>query len=817
MHIKNYSEVVASIRLHLRDYLEEQGVNTAKNFPCINPKHNDSTPSCNVIKGDPTSFYCFGCGLSSDIFTAAHFFENKPLVGKEFVLDNLIYLADKYNIEIDATPMTDDEVYRLDTYRIYRFAHDYIIGHTTDVFKEAIEEKGWNKKICAEYGVGTVDDFKSFREHLKGLGFAATFIDDVDLGRNDLFNPNHLIFTIKDELGRPVGFSGRNLQFTDDKKNGPKYNNTSVKCNIYKKNTRLFGIDSVIQKHSKNNIIYIFEGYSDVISAACNGITNCVALSGVNFSPEQLYLLKDYGFYNLCMMLDADETGQQRTLDILENTLSNQRDLKVTIVSLPDGFDPDEFFREEGLSQFKRLKHWTAFEWRLNQFPDEIEPEAICEKMIPIIANETSAVKRDKLEKALSEHTNMVLQSIHKDVERLQNSREMEKQRARENILGKLRQVIDRTPDVAEQALIDAQDNLFELAKSYNEDSFSEERYILDLKLQKDEEEAKDGSFSGFLLGPDLKPLESALSGEWKKDVWGCWGGRENTGKSALMLKMELSMAQIEENNVMCIYHTIDDTKGQLSPRCVCLLEGNHRLTINKVADPNYYIRSGKESADLLKWRERGYDRLITLIKSGRFVMKDANDGFSLSYADRLIRYYKDKYPDKKIVYVLDNFHKLSDFQNGKGDERTRFKQMSTVMKNMATRHHISLQSTVEYPKLAQGQIPTNGNIGETAQVAYDANLICHLYNELHEWGDKAKHYHLGIDGDGDSVRMPRIMVNFGKNKISPYKGRQWYDFYPEQSDFHFVEESVMEEVNSEEEEKKDRSQSIIKNGITEG
>jgi len=821
MNLKNREEVIASLRLHLKDYLEEHGFDTSKNFKCINPDHNDNTPSCNVLKNNPEVFHCFSCSSGNgDIFTAAHFLEGKPLTGKEFVLENVLYLAEKYGIEVDFTPPTEAEIYEIDTYRAYKCAANYIaFCHSTDAFQEVLTSREWTEELCQEFAIGTVDDYKKFREHLKSLGFAAGFLNDIDLSREEIFNPNNLIFTIRDEMGRPVGFSARNLLYTVDKKNGPKYNNsktTGVKCNIYRKASRLYGMDLLIRNHSKKDLVYVFEGYSDVVTAHANKITNCVALSGVSFSPEQLYLLKEYGFYNICVLLDSDEAGQSRTMDILDTTLANQRDLKVSVCCLPEGDDPDDFLRREGSRAFKKLKHWTAFEWRLNQFAEDTEPEAICEKMVPIIANEPSAVVRDKLEQTLALYTNNLTTSIHKDVERLLNSQEMNKLRERQNILEKLKYSIDRYPEQAEVALSEADNKLFELARSHNEDGFSEEKYIFDLKAQKEEEESKDGSFSGFVLGHDLKPFEKALCGEWKSDVWCCIGGRENIGKSAWLLKLGFSISVIQENNALCIYHSIDDTKEQLLPRCVCLAEGTRRLTINKVRDPNYFIRSGQESNEIISFREKGYDQLLDLGKRGRFIMKDANDGCSLSYVDKLIRYYKDKYPDKNIVYVLDNFHKLQDFETIKGDERVRFKTMSTVMKNLATKHHICIFSTVEYTKMAQGQIPTNTNISETGQIAYDANLLVHLYSDLHEWGDKAKHFHISMNGEGIPIKMPRIMVNFGKSKISLFKGRQWYDFYPEQSDFVYVDEAIMEEVKEQEEAKKNRFQEIAENGLVE-
>ncbi len=240
MRIKNFDEVIKKLQSHLNDYLQSHGFDTAKMFSCINPEHEDSTPSCG---SNGKTFHCFGCSGAGDIFQAANFLEQKPLVGKEFVLENLMYLADKYNIEVDSTPLTEDEIYELDTYRIYRFAYDYIVAHhKTEAFEKALKERHWDSSFCKEYGVGSIDTHKNFREYLKKLGFSAKFINDVDLDRTDLFDTYNLIFTVKDEFGRPVGFASRNLLYTDDKKHGAKYVNqrtTGAKCNIYKKGTRL--------------------------------------------------------------------------------------------------------------------------------------------------------------------------------------------------------------------------------------------------------------------------------------------------------------------------------------------------------------------------------------------------------------------------------------------------------------------------------------------------------------------------------------------------------------------------------------------------
>lgn len=815
MKIKNFTEVVEQIQVHLNSYLAEHNIDSSKMFKCINPAHPDRSPSCNTNGAEGKLFHCYGCGSSGDIFKAAYYLENKPLVGKEFITDNLLYLANKYGVTVESTPLTEDEIYELDTYRAYKFAAEYITNSKpTDSFKKSVDDHGWTNEICRAYSVGCTPSFKEFREHLKVLGFSASFLDDIDLGRKELFGDEVIIFTIKDEHGRPVGFSSRNLKYTDDKQNGSKYiNTTGAKCSIYKKGTRLYGVDQLLKNHPKrSDPVYIFEGYGDVVTSAQHGVTNCVALGGTSFSVEQLQLLKDLGYYNLVLCLDGDEPGQERTAALLDTTLGGHKDVRIGIVIVPESLDPDDYIRKYGVTEFSNLKVWTAFEWRLLQFNSDTDTEVVCKNMIPLIVNESSSISQEKMIKVLSQQTGISIKAIQQDVALLQNSREAEKARARQNILDKMIRSLQKNPTEAELAMHEANSGLYELNRRFNEDAFSEESCLQFLDQQKELDEKKDGKYSGFLLGDDLKQLEEALYGEWKEDVWFCFGGKANTGKTSLMSKIGFEIARHTENDAMVIYHTIDDTAKQLMPKLICVAEGSRKLTINQVRDPKFHCGNNKSA---LARRETGYTMLRDLMKDGRIIIKDANDGSSLAYADMLITYYKTKYPERKVVYILDNFHKLQDFSSAGADERIRFKTMSNMMKALATKHHITVLSTVEYTKLERGVKPSNNNIGETGQIDYDANFICHLYNDVHEFQDQATHYHLEVDeAEGITKRMPRVEAIIGKNKVSEFKGSIWFDFFPASSDFAYVDPTVVEEEEKEAKERKKKRKGEANGGV---
>lgn len=790
MKVKNFDEVTKQIQQHLPDYLEKHGFDTSRNFSCINPKHGDSSPSMSVVRPEGIRFYCHGCAATGDIFDACHHIEGKPLTGPGFMSETLEYLAEEFGIEIEHTELSEEEIYELDTYRAYRYAFEQLTSWTevTEEVKAEFDKRNWDESTyeqLRELGVGYITDHTEFREALKSRGFAARFLDDVDLGRKDIFSPGHLIYTIKDEYGRPVGFAARNL--TDD---GPKFVNqrtTGVRCNIYRKGQRLYGLDQALRERFEGPL-YIMEGYADVITAQLKGFKRAVATCGTALTNDHLFLLKEHSIYNVVLCYDGDEAGQTRTENLLDSRFAEHKDVNVKVVVLPEGNDPDEYIRDNGIEAFASLNPWTAFQWRLQRFEEDADGEEMCKKMIPLIVSEPSHISQEKMLQDLARFTGFNLKTLQNELHRLINDKDMAKDRERKTVIDKAINQLQRHPDQATTIVNEISAKLYSLDSKYDQDNFSEEstlRFIQDLKAQ---EEEKTGDRQGFYLGEDLHELQDiVLAGDCTRDVWCVFGGKANTGKTSLMCKTAHAIASHEENNACVIYHTIDDTREQILPKFVCISEGSARLTINEVKNPVYVQKHEGEAVyeDVKLRRETGYSELIDLTRNGRLIIKDANDGSSLAYAESLIKYYQEKYPDRQVVYILDNFHKLRDFETAGGDERSRFKTMSTVVKNIATKYHIPIFSTMEYTKLPRGTRPSNDNIAETVQMEYDANLICHLYNEMHELGDRAEEhtYHMVNDRDRQ-VRRPVIELIVGKNKISSFKSSIYFKFHPAKSEF---------------------------------
>jgi len=768
-------EAANKVCVHLSSYLEEQGIDTSKNFSCLSPDHEDKDPSCGLLE-NKTVFHCFGCGASGNIFHASYFLENKPVRGIEWIEQSLKPLAEKYNVELQLGELSDEDIYKFNIYSAYADATHIITDLQTAnkrTLNAEVKRRNWDYKLLKEHKIGTVD-YERFIKTLQTLGWDNQFLDEIDLKRPDIFNNKNMVFTICDEWGRPVGFAARNLHYKKGASNTPKYTNqktTGLKCNIYQKGKRLYGI------HKAKKFVpplIIMEGYTDVITANHHGIFNCVAIGGTAFTEQHILALKEMEIFDIVLCLDGDTPGQEKTKKLLDEKLSNHKDLNIHVMVLPEELDPDEFLRTKGVEEFHKLKKWDAFDWRLNQYPDTDEPQAVCSTMIPLIVCEPNYVKREIMAGQLSEFIGGVVgvQSIMAEVRRISSLKDANRSKEQDLILEHAFLEVKNNPTEATSVLSDTLNKLHEMSDRYDEDLMSETNFLDFMRTQKEYEEHREGFAGFFLENIGFGALGKRMDGDWKKDVFMCFGGVENVGKTSMMCQLAYEIANNPANNACVIYHTIDDTISQILPRFIIQGYGGLDLAINKVIYPRQY----KDEAgykQILQFRDMGYKKVFSLVREGRLVVKDVTHGGSMTYGESLVRYYKEKYPDRNIVYILDNFHKATDFDKAR-EIRDKFKRLSNYAKVIATKHHVTVMATVEYTKLEPGTIPNNSNIAETRAIQYDANFIGHLYNDVHAKQDKALIVH-----EKNGEVLPRVMLTVGKNKISSFKGKLLFDLYP--------------------------------------
>ena len=180
-------------------------------------------------------------------------------------------------------------------------------------------------------------EFPQDIEGLKALGL----VRQSDSGRDYDLLRDRIIFPIRDNQGRTIGFGGRAL----DDQVKPKYINSSDSPVFHKQHV-LYGYYESRQQRANDWLVV--EGYMDVIALHQAGIYGAIASMGTAINESQISRLLTLN-PTLTLSFDGDSAGQKaawRTLEIALPVLGDDKELR--FLSLPNDHDPDTFIKSYG-------------------------------------------------------------------------------------------------------------------------------------------------------------------------------------------------------------------------------------------------------------------------------------------------------------------------------------------------------------------------------------------------------------------------------------------------------------------------------------
>lgn len=321
---------------------------SGKNYWGLCPFHQEKTPSFSVTR-DKQLFKCFGCGEGGNVITFVMKSKNLPFN------EAIKVLAEKANITLeqnegDRIRQEKSQVYYKMHVDAARFFFRNLNNHKE--IKAYVYNRGITEKSIRSFGLGyALNSWDSLLKYLKSMKYSEEDILRAGLASKnekgrvyDRFR-NRLMFPVFDVRGRVIAFGARVI---DDSM--PKYLN-SPETPIYHKGTHLYGLNFA-KKNSDEKSLIIVEGYMDTIALSQAGIKNVVASLGTALTKIQARLLNRYA-EEVYISYDADNAGQAATvrgLDIL-----NEEGVKVKVVMIPKGKDPDDYIREEGMEKFRQL------------------------------------------------------------------------------------------------------------------------------------------------------------------------------------------------------------------------------------------------------------------------------------------------------------------------------------------------------------------------------------------------------------------------------------------------------------------------------
>jgi len=322
------------------------------------------------------------------------------------------YLAVKYNIEIEETVQSDEDVAQANEkesmYLVSEFAQKYF-HHTLLETEEGkaiglsyFKERGFTSDTIKKFGLGySPETWDAFTKEALGKGYKLEYLDKTGLSivkedkQFDRFK-GRVMFPIQSMSGRVLGFGGRIL--TNDKK-AAKYLN-SPESDIYHKSKVLYGIFHAKQSIAKLNNCYLVEGYTDVIQMHQAGIENVVASSGTALTPDQIRLINRLT-PNITVLFDGDAAGLRASIRGIDLIL--EAGMNVKVCTFPDGDDPDSFARKtsyEDLLQYfeENAKDFIQFKASLlmqEAKNDPIKKADLIRDMVISISKIPDRIKRE--------------------------------------------------------------------------------------------------------------------------------------------------------------------------------------------------------------------------------------------------------------------------------------------------------------------------------------------------------------------------------------------------------------------------------------
>jgi DNA primase len=177
---------------------------------------------------------------------------------------------------------------------------------------------------------------------------------------------DRLIIPIHDLQGRVIGFGGRSLG--DEQ---PKYLN-SPETELFDKGKNLFALDKARSEIAKQDKAVVVEGYFDVIALHAAGITNVVASMGTALSLAQVRSLLRYTeSKQIIFNFDGDSAGNKAAERAIGEVgdLAYQGEVKLRILNLPEGKDPDEFLKIHKSEVYQSLLNHAPLwlDWQLQR------------------------------------------------------------------------------------------------------------------------------------------------------------------------------------------------------------------------------------------------------------------------------------------------------------------------------------------------------------------------------------------------------------------------------------------------------------------
>ncbi len=326
------------------------------------PFHDEKSPSFSVSQ-QKQFYHCFGCGAHGTALGFLMEYEHLDFVEAVHELAGQAGLQVPVQAGRDAPPVSKD-LYGLLEQAANFYTRQLRESKHAQRAGDYLKQRGLSAAIIERYAIGfAAPGWDNLLQFLSAgnttlqaqLAKAGMLIEKDGGGYYDRFR-DRIMFPIRDQRGRVIGFGGRVLG--DE---APKYLN-SPETPLFHKGRELYGLYEARKATRALERLLVVEGYMDVVALAQHGIHYAVATLGTATTrdhAERLFRITP----TLLFCFDGDRAGREAAWRALENVLPVMHEgRQAHFLFLPDGEDPDSMVRKEGSAAFEaRMTQASSF------------------------------------------------------------------------------------------------------------------------------------------------------------------------------------------------------------------------------------------------------------------------------------------------------------------------------------------------------------------------------------------------------------------------------------------------------------------------
>lgn len=370
-----------------------------RNFKGLSPFTSEKTPSF-IVSPEKQIWHDFSSNKGGDIFTFV-----MEMEGVDF-REALNILARKAGVEVQQygdggkTTALKKRIYEiLDLSATY---YQKTLVKNPVALDYIVKKRKFNKQTLRDFRLGYApSNGKALVDFLKKKNYEDSEIKAAGLtssyrgGLNDMFR-GRIMVPLADREGRIIGFTARILK--DDNPKAPKYINTPQTL-VYDKSRHVFGLHLAKEAIRNSNYSVMVEGNLDVIASHQASVNNVVATAGTALTTHQLIALSRLG-NEVRLAFDQDDAGIRATERAI--SLSQDVDVSLYVIDIPEGKDPDDLIRKDPKLWPKAVdSQQYALDWLLAKYSKEFDLSSakgkreMTTKFIKVLAALSDTVEQD--------------------------------------------------------------------------------------------------------------------------------------------------------------------------------------------------------------------------------------------------------------------------------------------------------------------------------------------------------------------------------------------------------------------------------------